>query len=267
MKRQPHRGQVLLITVLVLSMAITIALSLIGRSVTDVGMSRNIEESARAFSAAEAGIEEALRLGTVLSPSGPTPYGDGLTYEVTSNIIGGAIGSYTLPMTQQGQTASVWLVEHTDDNLINEGAPYSGRLTIKWKAASDAQIPALEIALYYKNASGVYTVQRGAYDPVSARRSINKFSSVVPVEPGGLVYSQPIVLPVGTPLFIRIRPYYFGTAITVDAGGVLPKQGFEIVSTGQTAGGVTRKIVVRRQYPLPSTIFDYAVYSQNTFIH
>lgn len=63
MVKYPH-GQVLLITVLVLSIAVTIALSLIGRSVTDVSMSRNLEESARAFSAAEAGIEETLLTNT-----------------------------------------------------------------------------------------------------------------------------------------------------------------------------------------------------------
>ena len=56
-------GQVLLITLLVLSVAVTIALSLIGRGTMDANMSANLEESARAFNAAEAGIEDALKSG------------------------------------------------------------------------------------------------------------------------------------------------------------------------------------------------------------
>ena len=64
-KKHDQPGQVLLLTLLVLSVATTVVLSLIGRATTDVAISNQIAESQRAFSAAEAGIEEMLKTGSV----------------------------------------------------------------------------------------------------------------------------------------------------------------------------------------------------------
>ena len=58
MKKQS--GQALLIILLVMAVGLTVALAIVSRSVTDIRISRQEEESARAFSAAEAGIEQAL---------------------------------------------------------------------------------------------------------------------------------------------------------------------------------------------------------------
>lgn len=275
MKRFMHRGQVLLITVLVLSIGVTIALSLIGRGVTDVSMSRNLEESARAFSAAEAGIEEALRTGTVITEA--RVYVPGVKYQSSVLDIGGTTGSYTLPTTGVGQVESVWLVDHaTGTNTIDETKPYTGTsINVCWTPPSTpgGAVPAVEIALYYK-VGGAYLVQRGAYDPDSVARPSNNFSAVTQINGScgtvANVYRQSIAIPAGTPLLLRIRPFYAATTITVAPVGadiILPKQGTEITSTGTTDGGVSRKIVVKRQYPWPAGIFDYGVYSQDSFVH
>ncbi len=58
-----HSGQVLLITMLVMAVATTIGLALASRSTQDVNISTQVEESSRAFSAAEAGIEEGTEAG------------------------------------------------------------------------------------------------------------------------------------------------------------------------------------------------------------
>ncbi len=275
MKHVHPRGQVLLITVLVLSIAITIALSLIGRGITDVSMSRNVEESARAFSAAEAGIEEALK-GNMVTDA--RTYVPGVTYQSTSTIIGGSTGEYTLPATTKGAVASIWLVDHNEDNSINESSYYAERyLDVCWTPPA-AELPsaAVEVAVYYKSSTGAYMVSRGAYDPDIASRPVNNFSSVTEVDGscGAVthVYRQSVPMPpVGSiPLLVRIRPFYNQTTVTVAPVGtdvVLPKQGVEITSTGKTDGGVTRKIVVKRQYPWPAAVFDYSVYSQNSFTH
>lgn len=270
MKHTGYRGQVLLITVLVLSIAITVALSLIGRGITDVSMSRNVEESARAFSAAEAGIEEALK-GNFITEA--REYIPGVKYQSSSTIIGGTTGEYTLPVTNIGEVASIWLVDHGDTNVINESSYYRGTsIDICWSHPSEGMpIPAVQVDVYYKLA-GIYMVARGAYDPYLLERPANNFSSVTQV--GGScgsvtgVYRQSVPLPGGIPFLVRIRPFYAQTRITVAPVGAditLPKQGVEITSTGTTDGGVTRKIVVKRQYPWPASIFDYSVYSQNSF--
>ena len=276
------RGQVLLITVLVLSIAVTIALSLIGRSVSDVSMSRNLEESARAFSAAEAGIEEALRTNTRQTN---TSYTTNAGYTSDIAIIGDSTGVYTLSTITVGQADTVWLVAHNDSNGIDFPPSYyypNATIDICWSHATPA--PALEVAIYYKSGGTTYLVTRGAYDPDAARRSSNKFSTVTDLNNisegcGAMtnVYRQTVTIPTGvgiTPLFMLIRPYYGNATVTVTPLGSnkLPTQGFEVSSvgctqiteSGCTEGGVTRKIVVRRQYPGPSTIFDYSVYSQGS---
>jgi hypothetical protein len=61
---------------------------------------------------------------------------------------------------------------------------------------------------------------------------------------------------------LRIRPLYSDTKIAVNTGGTLPSQGKRIESTGSTATGTNRKIVVVQQYRSAETIFDAALYSQ-----
>lgn len=91
------------------------------------------------------------------------------------------------------------------------------------------------------------------------------------------VYRQTVSIPAGIPLFMRIRPYYGNATVSIAplGGDKLPKQGVEVTSvgctqisaSGCTEGGVTRKIVVRRQYLGPATIFDYSIYSQGSLVH
>ena len=65
-------GQIVLILLLVITVALGIGLAVVSRSITDVSTATRVEESARAFSAAEAGIEKALfgDYSGVVAPSG-----------------------------------------------------------------------------------------------------------------------------------------------------------------------------------------------------
>jgi hypothetical protein len=283
MVRYP-RGQVLLITVLVLSVAVTIALSLIGRSVSDVSMSRNVEESARAFSAAEAGIEEALRTNAQQTN---VSYG-GAGYSSSIAVIGDSTGVYTLPTISVGQADTVWLVAHNALNVLDlSQSPYyypNSTIDICWAHATPE--PALEVVIYYMSGANYY-VNRGVYDPGDVKNPPNNFSGVtdsgnIDGGCGGMqnVYRQRVTIPTGVgviPLFMRIRPYYGNATVSIAplGGDKLPTQGFEVSSVGCTQitqegcteGGVTRKIVVRRQYPGAATIFDYSIYSQGSLVH
>jgi len=58
--REYQRGQVLLIVVLVMVIALTVGLSVISRSVTTLRTTKESESSQRAFSAAEAGVAKLL---------------------------------------------------------------------------------------------------------------------------------------------------------------------------------------------------------------
>ncbi len=73
-KRQD--GQALLLILLMMSLVLTLVLSSVSRSVTDVEISKNEDNSIRAFDAAQAGIEKAVRVGEITS---------GTTYNLPNN--------------------------------------------------------------------------------------------------------------------------------------------------------------------------------------
>ena len=68
------------------------------------------------------------------------------------------------------------------------------------------------------------------------------------------------------PVFLRIRPLYNTDPIPVavasnDPTLPLPRQAFEVESTGQTVSGVTRKIRASSLYPALPAMFDYVLFN------
>ncbi len=276
---QYESGQILLISLLVLSIATTVALSLIGRSTTDVTISRQISESSRAFSAAEAGIEEALRSGA--GTEGAQVLTPGVTYTVARSTIGGAAGSYVFPKKVKRVTSeALWLVNHNPSGALVETPTYTApTIDVCW--SSEPTTPAVIVSVFYKTAVGQYRVARGAFDPNSTRAATNKFSAVTATSGGcgagtGTTYKQtvtfasfsPAINPaVDTLLMLRLQPVYADITLAVNAVGALPLQGSKLESTGTSEAGLTRKIVVYQEYRSPPSIFDSVIYSQGSFGH
>lgn len=273
MRKKVYRGQsgqIVLITLLVLTIATTVALSLIARTTTDVTISSQVEESSRAFSAAEAGIEEALKLG--VGSAGAQVLAPGLTYSVDVTSVGGAAGVYEFPKkTTRNVTETLWLVDHNADGTLNETPTYtSPTIDLCWSA--ETTVPALVATILYKRGAN-YLVGKGAYDPNASRAATNKFAGVTAASGGCSVptmYRRQIAFadfginPVTDAiLMLRLRPVYADTQLAVDAPVAVPLQGNKVESVGATATGITRKIVVYQQYRSPSTLFDAALYSQS----
>lgn len=283
-KKTAQSGQIVLITLLVLAIAVTVALSLISRTTTDTSITTQVEESSRAFSAAEAGIEEALRTG--VGTNNATVLTAGVTYSVNVSSIGQAAGLYEFSKkTLQGSTETVWLVEHDAASLTGallETPTYKGSfIDVCWGRQSAADIPALVATVLYKEQSdGSYRTVKAAFDPSATRATTNKFSAPnIAGGCGGSVSTEykarltfatlnPSIDPnLDTLIALRIRPVYYDTRFVVDSGlQTLPLQGNRIESTGSTIGGTNRKIVVYQQYRSPSTIFDAALYSEGAIV-
>ncbi|MBI5449695.1 pilus assembly PilX N-terminal domain-containing protein [Candidatus Gottesmanbacteria bacterium] len=272
-KYRSESGQIVLIVLLVLTIATTIALSLIGRSTTDVTISGQLEDSSRAFGAAEAGIEEALKSGT--GTGGVKVLTPGVTYSATVSSIGGASGVYQFSKKSfRGTTETLWLVAHNGDVLDETPTYTDGSISLCW--TSETTIPAIAVSILYKSA-GTYYVAKDAFDPDATRRATNNFN--VPTAASGgcnvssmyrrlITFSDYGINPVtDTLLMIRIRPAYSDTQLAIDAPVALPLQGDKIESTGTTGSGVSRKILVYRQYHAPSGVFDASVYSQSSLSH
>lgn len=268
MKRQS--GQIVLITLLVLTVAITLVLAFIGRTTTNVAITSQLEESARAFNAAEAGIESALKSGANATET----LSSGASFAVNVTNIGGAAGIFEFPKkTTPNTTETLWLVEHNADGTLNESTAFgSNTINICW--SQESTTPALSLLVVYKRA-GVYSVAHGSYDQDAASRA-NNFSAPTSSGAGcgksnmyvkAINFSTDFGITVATDtlLMIRIRPYYASTSILIDPNGIaLPLQAKELVSTGTVSSGVTRKIVVFQQYKTPASIFDHVLYSQSS---
>lgn len=278
MKNLFEQGQILLITLLVLTVATTIALSLIGRATIDLSMSNQLEESTRAFNAAEAGIEQALQSG--LGTTGPTTLTSGVSYEVSVDSIGGQVGVFQLAhKTPQNVTETIWLVEHDPNTgALNEARYFQDTsLSLCWsQEEAPEEAAALEVTVLYKDNLNEYHAARMAIDPDGVTRDNNFDSSGITLDGCGLGYYEKqisftdlLIDPAGTDtlLALRIRPMYADATIALDAVSAIPQQGNVIESVGTTGTGVSRKVVVYQQYRAPLSVFDSVLFSQSTLSH
>lgn len=276
-QKKYQTGQVALIALLVLTVATTVGLSLISRTTTDVSVSTSIEDSTRAFSAAEAGIEETLKSG-VATANTTIDSTFGVSYSVAVTPVAARPGApFVFPQkTPNENTETVWLVNHSSDgSTIVETPTYTlNNINVCW--SSESTIPALVVSVLYKTSTGVYQTAKKAYDPDSARRSVNNFSAPTALTGGcngtnttyrGLINFPSLGITPASDIIIalRIRPVYSGTLIAIAPLQDLPLQAKRIQSEGKTQSGVNRKIVVYQQFRAPDSIFDFAVFSQGSF--
>lgn len=276
-------GQALIIILLVLAVASTIVLSLISRTTTDIAITTKEKEASRAFSAAEAGVEEALVGGP---SSGTLPGGE--TYQVQVGAV--AEGATDFPIPQKllaGETLPVWFVSHADDGTLTcSGKPCFAGSTIKlcWgdegTDPNSSTAPALEVAVLYAATPGNYgtiRVARTPYDPNSARRSSNNFSAPdtgsCTISGVNYAFGKNVNFSdLGIPSSVyntanglqtaRLRLFYntdSSHSVGVNVGNPLPAQGTRIESTG-LAEQSTRKVEVFELYPDLPPIFDFAVF-------
>ena len=270
--RSRQSGQMVLVALLVLTIALTIALSVIGRTTTDVIITSDLEESARAFNAAEAGIEQALKSGT----GGAAVLSSGSSYATTVSAVGGAVGVYQFSQkTLRDVTETLWLVSHNADGTLAETPTYTdASVDLCW--SSESTTPGLVVSVLYKQ-SGNYRVAKAAYDPDATRRATNNFSAPTAASGGcgnasmyqaRLTFSDLGITPaVDTLLMVRVRPVYSETQLASEASQVLPLQGSRVESVGATGAGITRKVMVYRTYRSAASVFDNAVFSEGSFSH
>lgn len=185
------KGQALLLILLVVAVVLTIFLAIFSRSISDVSVSKQDEESYRAFSAAEAGVEKSLLTeNLIFSPPSSSDLGG---TAVTGSIIPAlATSSYVYPLQiVSGDVANFWLVDHASDGSINSThtASFKGRkIKICWgednTSTTVLTTPAIEVSVYYLTSINNYAtakVVRGAYDPydgLDSGRIANGFTDI-----------------------------------------------------------------------------------------
>lgn len=269
-------GQALVLVLLSLAVVLTLVLFVLARSTTDIAVSSRSEAAARAFSAAEAGIENSLVIGEGSSGS----FADA-EYSSSVTAFAEAKTEFNYPIDlSSGDTMLVWFASHDTDGNIGTNTFSGTAMTVCWGAAgtaADSKAPAIEVSVFYEATPGVpgsTQIARGAYDPYAASRNpANNFTpsggSGCTVDGVNYAFQQSVnfsSLGISSPtglLYARVRMLYnnapqsLGVKVT---GGTLPSQGQDISSTG-SAGDANRKVQVFQGWSEAPPVFDYAIYS------
>lgn len=258
-------GQALLIVVLVMVVALTIGLSVAGRVIVNNRTATEQEDSQRAFSAAEAGIEQALTkvdyaalAGQFQNASYNTTIGD-----LSGNNLFLNNGASILKNTP----SDIWLSSYPD--YIN---PWSGNLTINWGAVAENceaseslnTKAALEIVIISGTKANPI-LSHYNLDPCAPRAAVNNFEYIS--SPGntinGKTYAYKKTISVSSGLIARAVPLYASTIIAIEKGSTdsdLPSQGKLITSTG-ISDKSQRKVVSFQGFPsLPAELFPYILF-------
>lgn len=261
-----QNGQALLIIVLIMVIALTVGLSVVSRSITNLRTSTEQANSQKALSAAEAGIEQALKNSANVGGSftGNTSYNTTITSVSGKDI---AVNGGQLVAKDDG--VYVWLTSYSSNFQNLFSPPYwNGTLTIYWGSSNDVCSPdlnknttsALEVAVI----TGTRTapvMTRYAFDPCSRSNNFSIVSaSSNPIL--GRTYNYKASVNITNGILARIIPLYASTFVAV-SGGVkaLPVQGAVASSTG-TSDTVQRKVDVFQGFPeLPSELFPYSLFS------
>lgn len=282
-----QRGQVLIISLLVLTVALTIGLSLVVRTITTTRMTSAEDNSKRAFSAAEAGLEQALTASAGTTITGNFASNNSSYSTSTTLLSGDEILADNGAFILKDQAVDVWLSSYPDYST-----PWSGDLTIYWGASVDRcyasqadlsgppnnmlppynSMAAIEVILISGTTANP-SITHYAYDPcTTGRRTLNKFSAptVGNTSVAGRNFYFRVTLPTITSgLLARVIPIYAGAYMGFRGVGSpplgigLPPQGTVITSTGNS-GGTQRKIVSFRGYPKPPIeLYPFLIFSPN----
>lgn len=284
-------GQVILILLLVMTVALGIGLSIIQRSLSDVSTSTQVEQSSRAFSAAEAGIERALG-------------GDSSVYSIGVNLpdTGSSATvseSGSLPVPLQGleyqkigkeEIAHFWLA-NPYSGTNPPAAFYTGDSLYVYWGSPNTERAAIEITIVYWNGSS-YQAYKYFYDPDQTRAVLNGFcttsgSCTIPYSlpvlptcsdtlptvttssgPNRSFYCKTTIsgLPASPSILmvLRTRLLYTSTAqpvAVVPASGLsLPGQAHLYTSIG-TSGSTQRTVQLFTEDKVVPFYFDYAIFS------
>lgn len=268
--KNSQSGQAVLIILLIMTVILTIGLSVVSRSVTDVKISQQTQEAARAFWVAQAGLEKAIKANAGIL----TETLNNIDYSV-SKIGLGAGKEFVFPeKAKASESVTLWLVGHNESTgEIDETVSFKDKITLYWGNEGEFSdlkdtTPALEATLIY-NKGGGFKTMRYVFDPYSARSVPTNFSSVNgPFTVSGQKFSfssEEIDLKdFGTPYFFRFRLLFNSApqALGVAASSDLPSQGncFESQAT-ISESGIVRKLKQCQFWLVSPNIFDYVLFS------
>lgn len=278
------RGQIVVIVMLIMIVVSLVVLGVASRSITNLKISGTQENSARAFAAAETGVEEAIQkikqnpTGTV---SGGNTLFNGASYSYTATPVGGTgTQDYitATPLSRDTQGFQVYLSDPSTNVTTYTGTS----MCIMWENTSpDAS--AIEANLISTTTGEHFVTNRFVYDTASVPRLAN--SPEMQLNPGSCQAGSGQVIStennIGVPKtfghvvslsfppglsykLLRIRLLFTNQSQYIGVrgiGGNLPQQGWNIDSKGTLTDGTIRRVNVFQSFAALPGIFDYVLFN------
>lgn len=256
-----QQGQALLIIVLVMVVALTVGLSVASRTITNLRNTREQASSQKALSAAEAGIEQAIKSGAPVAGSftGNTSYNTTVTQvNGTSPFLLNGGGS-----VPKNDAIYVWVTPYSTNPANLWQNPWNGNLTIYWgDNTGDCNNAAIEVSVI-SGSRAAPVITRYTADPCAARRGTNNFSNSAASNTtiSGIRFYYQRTISITNGLLVRVDPIYKNAFMGAAGSTALPTQGNVITSTGTSDSTTQRKVTVFQGYPeIPAEFFPYTLF-------
>lgn len=258
MKTARKSGQILILVLLIVVVALAVGLSVAARNITNLRTSAQTEQSQRAFTTAEGGVEDVLsKLSTVATEVASS----GGTKDYTVNV-----GSLDATVTVKSSTTYQSTIELGNVGQIDLKNA-SGSIQIDW--AQTGETPAATMAVtQYTSSAGTYGQDRKLFqgDAFAGRAESGTFDNPGSCTPANGFAKCAVVTVQPNAVLLRIRPFWI-KATTKVSGASIPVQAYDISSTAKTAAGITRKVqVTRTALPQLPAAFDYVLFSGSSIL-
>lgn len=289
-----NKGQVILLLILVMTVALAIGLSVVQKSLVDISTASKVEQSSRAFSAAEAGIEK-----TLLYPTGSCGtdcninFSDNSSTATVSDVpsmpapatVGNRQEALEFPPLAKEDVAQVWLADlnsaaNPPTEFYMPGSKTTNRgIEIYWGSTA-VDKAAISIKIIYFDGTN-YSTMPYYYDSDLSRATSNGFTggscATYSIDTtSGInrsfyckqIITAPLPFPSLNLMLVRIRLLYNSGSQPVAVRGFgtcghdcsLPAQARTIISTG-ISGETQRKVKVFQLNKVVPPYFDYAIFS------
>lgn len=298
-------GQILVLVLLVVVVSLAIGLAVASRNLTNLQISTQAEQSQRAFTAAEGGVENTLsnlnNVAKYIKDGGTPPadctsagfvQGSQATCNLPSSVTSSGVSNTNSSVVIKANKSYEKTVQMGDVAQINlRSFPAGGTFDVEWGASSEtAYKPSLEFTFICTNdgntncgvkigtettsttkAANAYGQHRLAYQAEAILGQSGFRESCTP----STSFSCKVTLEVPAGAYsgfelLRMKPFWNRVTIKVTPQAQFasfPVQTYEITSTATTDTGLSRKVQVTRDaLPQLPAIFDYVLYSGKDII-